>query len=385
MEKIFITGIKIDQYRNINNLEIKLSCDTRKHLIITGKNGSGKTSLLELMARNFTEKFFIQDDNANFKTTTVLYARKEIREYETVGAVNFNIDAKVRKVLMISLPAEHLFHAPGGFFDMANMNERYKFISTYEPTESRYKNILQTMVIMRIQQLEAKENNDKKLFIQSEKWLNVLKDVLSTIYENRTLELKYIPREYSYQIILDGYEFSLNQMADGFSAFFRIVSEIMERMDNYTGYRCDYTLPGIVLIDELETHMHVSMQKMALGFLTKMFPNLQFLVTTHSPFVITSLENAVVYDLSRRESLESPYQFSYESIIEGYYDIDMYSQKMKEKVDRYNELAFSERSSEEEKEFSKLRIEMQAVSPAQKELYIAFNNIEKKRKIIENG
>ena len=80
----------------------------------------------------------------------------------------------------------------------------------------------------------------------------------------------------------------------------------MEKMDYCTDYSCDYTLPGIAFIDELETHMHISMQKMVLGFLTKMFPNVQFIVTTHSPFVITSLENAVVFDLSKREYLDNP-------------------------------------------------------------------------------
>ena len=384
MDNLFITGININKFRNINNLDIKLSRNARTHLIITGKNGSGKTSLLELLVQNFIKKFIIMEDGVSYTTSTDLFDIDRSTDSKKVGEVNFNIDAKIRNVLMVSIPAEHLFHSSTSL-EIANIQEKNINKSINVITESLYKNMLQTMVTMRIQQLESKENNDQELFMQSEKWFNVLKDVLCTIYENRNLELKYIPQEYNYKFILDGYEFKLNQMADGFSAFFRIVSEVMERMDSYTNYRCNYTLPGIVLIDELETHMHISMQKMALGFLTKMFPNLQFIVTTHSPFVITSLENAVVYDLSRRERLENPYQFSYENIIEGYYDIDMYSQKMKDKFERYNKLAFSERSGDEEKEFSKLRIEMQAVSPAQKELYIAINNVENKRKLMGNG
>ncbi|MCL2059526.1 MAG: AAA family ATPase, partial [Oscillospiraceae bacterium] len=347
MDNLFITGIKIYKFRNINNLDIKLSHDARTHLIITGKNGSGKTSLLELMAQRFTELFLINFVNASYNRTTNLFDIDRRSDNKIVGEVIFNIDAKTKNVLMISMPAEHLFQSSNSL-DIVTIRDRNKLNSIEEPTKPIYKNMLQTMITMRIQQLESKENNDQELFIQSEKWFNALKDVLCTIYENRNLELKYIPQEYNYKLILDGYEFKLNQMADGFSAFFRIVAEIMERMDSYTNYRCDYTLPGIVLIDELETHMHVSMQKMALGFLTKMFPNLQFIVTTHSPFVITSLENAIVYDLSRRERLENPYQFSYENIIEGYYDIDMYSQKMKDKFERYNKLAFSERSGDEE-------------------------------------
>jgi len=81
------------------------------------------------------------------------------------------------------------------------------------------------------------------------------------------------------------------------SAFFQIMLEIMDKMDFYTDNKCDYSLPGIAFIDELETHMHFSMQKTALKFLTEMFPNVQFIVTTSSPVVTTSLKDAVVCEL----------------------------------------------------------------------------------------
>lgn len=45
MEQIFISNIKVNKVRHLNNLEINLSKNKRKHLIITGKSGSGKTSV----------------------------------------------------------------------------------------------------------------------------------------------------------------------------------------------------------------------------------------------------------------------------------------------------------------------------------------------------
>ena len=50
MDQIYITDIKIDHVRHLKNIEIPLSKDRMKHLIITGKNGSGKTSLLDALA-----------------------------------------------------------------------------------------------------------------------------------------------------------------------------------------------------------------------------------------------------------------------------------------------------------------------------------------------
>ena len=51
MDQIYITDIKIDHVRHLKNIEIPLSENHMKHLIITGKNGSGKTSLLDALAR----------------------------------------------------------------------------------------------------------------------------------------------------------------------------------------------------------------------------------------------------------------------------------------------------------------------------------------------
>ena len=48
MYKLFITKIHVEKVRHLENLEITLS-DKRKHLILTGKNGSGKTSLLNAL------------------------------------------------------------------------------------------------------------------------------------------------------------------------------------------------------------------------------------------------------------------------------------------------------------------------------------------------
>ena len=45
----FITSIHINEVRHLKNIEIKLNPEKRQHLILTGKNGSGKTSVLQAM------------------------------------------------------------------------------------------------------------------------------------------------------------------------------------------------------------------------------------------------------------------------------------------------------------------------------------------------
>ena len=54
-------------------------------------------------------------------------------------------------------------------------------------------------------------------------------------------------------------------------------------------------IPGLLLIDEIETHMHPKWQKKILGIIRRFFPNLQIILTTHSPFVVASIDGARIY------------------------------------------------------------------------------------------
>lgn len=53
MADTFLTAIEIKKVQHLQNISILLSIETRKHLILTGKNRSGKTSVLERLKENF--------------------------------------------------------------------------------------------------------------------------------------------------------------------------------------------------------------------------------------------------------------------------------------------------------------------------------------------
>jgi hypothetical protein len=174
-------------------------------------------------------------------------------------------------------------------------------------------------------------------------------------------------------------------MADGYSALLNIAADIMMRME---GAGCKaYSTPGIVLIDEVEAHLHVSMQKKALPILTDIFPNIQFIVTTHSPFVISSLENAVVYDLQSRKRIEDPSAYSYDAIIEYYYDSDKYSEKIKGDFDEYRTLIGQKaRTDADNDRLAELIPYLGNIpSAAAPELVSAFRSLETKRKEAVHG
>ena len=84
---------------------------------------------------------------------------------------------------------------------------------------------------------------------------------------------------------------------DGYAAILDIVVDLIIRMEKQLNRSFDFTIPGIVLIDEIETHLHLDLQKKIMELLTTVFPNIQFVVSSHSPFILNSLDNVIIYDL----------------------------------------------------------------------------------------
>ena len=97
---------------------------------------------------------------------------------------------------------------------------------------------------------------------------------------------------------------------------------------------------------------------------------------------MNSIEDAVVYDLEKNIRLENLSNFSYEGIVEGYFDVDNYSKELKEKISEYKELALKDFLSEDERaRRAELRLEIKnASNDLAMELKAEFNEIEKLRR-----
>ena len=63
MEKLFVTKLEIKKVRHLKDITINLSDTISRHLIFTGKNGSGKTSVLDAIAAYLKMKFQVSDLN----------------------------------------------------------------------------------------------------------------------------------------------------------------------------------------------------------------------------------------------------------------------------------------------------------------------------------
>ena len=92
----------------------------------------------------------------------------------------------------------------------------------------------------------------------------------------------------------DGHLAPWSELSDGYHVFIALVADIARRavmLNEFDGAAAPARVEGVVLIDELDLHLHPRWQRVALPRLRDAFPRLQFIISTHSPQVLSSAEN----------------------------------------------------------------------------------------------
>ena len=92
----------------------------------------------------------------------------------------------------------------------------------------------------------------------------------------------------------DGTWIPFASLSDGYRGVIKIIADIATRMcilNPYLKYDTLERTPGVVVIDELDLSLHPSWQRRIVNILTELFPKVQFICATHSPFIIQSLKD----------------------------------------------------------------------------------------------
>ena len=368
MDSTYITKIKVNRVRHLKDIEIPLSESERKHLIITGKNGSGKTSLLEAMRLFFllrTEKvehktwlienlaeeplknqFKLTEDILNeFSKTRLFIDYGDFSENKIIDITGINIKFKnLNEIEKQSKQGNFIisyYSAERTYFVPNEKGKKVEFKDSYEPYEHPGKDFVQYLKDLTSQEALFRNAGNIKRADEIQLWLNNFKNILRRIYDNDNLSLDLDIEQMKFFIKEpDKNPFSFDELASGYAAILDVITDLMMRMEKKAGSK--YDLPGIVLIDEVDAHLHLSLQKNILPTLTTLFPNIQFIVTTHSPFVLNSISNAVVYNLETKTLVNTEEGLSrlpYSGIVEGYFGVSELSAKLKAKFERYKELS----------------------------------------------
>ncbi|EKD80864.1 MAG: hypothetical protein ACD_39C02122G0004 [uncultured bacterium] len=346
--ELFLSEIMIHSSRNISNFVIPLSFEKKKHLIVTGKNGSGKTGfLLDLDAQL-----------SKFQKKQWPFGSKAVKNQKAEGvSISFSKEELIRSVRGSAFFQIAFFPANRSltFSPVVGIN-KIQSKSNYGTRESASKNFLQFLVNLKAEKSFAKEEGKHERVKEIDSWFKNFVSRLQSLFSSPNLFLDFDTKEFIFRIIEPNKKpYHFNELPDGYAAVLSIMAELFLRISQTDLGNTSFG--GIVLIDEIETHLHVDLQKEILPFLIDLFPNIQFIVSTHSPFVLSSVSNAIICDLEKRIVFEDFSPFSYEAIVESYFDTDQYSTTVKEKIWEYKNLSAkkkSELSSEEKLQLTRL-------------------------------
>lgn len=143
--------------------------------------------------------------------------------------------------------------------------------------------------------------------------------------------------------------------------------------------------PGVVLIDEIDLHLHPSWQRRVVGDLKRAFPKVQFIVTTHSPFIIQSLEPGELITLDDDDGIPD-HEYadrSIEDVVEGVQGVDLPQmserrRKMFEVAEEYYRLLEeADGADAEEKERIKRQLDELTAPFSDNVAYHAFLNVKR--------
>ena len=133
-----------------------------------------------------------------------------------------------------------------------------------------------------------------------------LESVRQAIYtflpEFKDLRIRRRP-ELRMTVTKNGAELTINQLSDGEKNLLAMVGDLARRLAIANP---EMEKPeqgsGVVLIDEIELHLHPKWQRMVIPALLRTFPNCQFIITTHSPQVLGEVKDGKIYRLANTES-----------------------------------------------------------------------------------
>lgn len=252
-----------------------------------------------------------------------------------IGNLSENIQAS--KVTFNFFPA----HRQSQITASTNTTDLNQYINTakHEYSSKLGQFLEQYLLNIKIEKsLALSEEQDTDHADQIDEWFTKFDEDLKFLFEDSTTQLKFNYKLRKFSLLQSYREFTFQSLSSGFTAIFDIYSDLLMRS------RLLNILPnelnGVVLIDEIDAHLHISLQKKILPFLSQSFPEIQFIVSTHSPFVITSTNNdTVVYDLSTGEFFEEDLsQYSYESVIKGLFHVSPISSETKNSIETLKKL-----------------------------------------------
>lgn len=345
-----------------------------------GKNGIGKTQLLENMAKSliyshsmFRDKLQRQNQDSKFVGLFVennIYEKLKNETLKLPLDIQFNDikikDSKTENWGLVSF--EHLyqyvniknnafvFDKPIVFIGAKNRgfvknidtnnikilsDSQNRFVDSFERTlnyingegleHQEIADWFASRLIVNPNFVVSKQNKEHEavtvlqLIDRLEPNLNLV-----TQDENGKLTLKLMFNEGS--LLING--IPLDKLSTGYVSILKIFQEIVAGYSGWTNANALNEVEGVVFIDELEPHLHISWQTKIIKVLREFFPKTTFYISTHSPLVLAGLKSGEGYELVRdgdmvkTKPIGNSENYFLNDIVKEFFGVDLNKEKI---------------------------------------------------------
>lgn len=287
--------------------------------ILTGENGTGKTTILEMLAgslrigipRLLEKKFrFTGNDQSRFKVNFIegngdRWSRESNSLNGNRGGPSWTQYSHALNNFQTEAFQTAFFAYSGyrrvGLVTVSSIQE-----ITNHPLETalQFQDSINTELLIQWiantiskEAIEKSQGNDKKSQ-RFRETLNRLEDSISSIIDKPVrFYLDTDPLNVSIEIEDERLDF--NQMPDGLKSIISWIADLLMRMDRikWIDNTPVFERNFILFLDEIEVHTHPAWQRKILPAVQSLFPNAQIFISTHSPFVVGSVDGAWIHKL----------------------------------------------------------------------------------------
>ncbi|PAX52395.1 AAA family ATPase [Brunnivagina elsteri] len=331
-----VKRIAINSFRGIK--ELCLDFDSKEPTVILGINGVGKSSILDCLAillsrftspiqypttsgRLFREEdvnsgcnethneitISVDNDEVSWSLTKVQKRRTKDTSSNLIELKKLIEDTQnqLRQNPQFNLPVFVHYAVNRAVIDIPLKVTKKPVIETVAAYEQalngvqiNFNNFFQWF--RTLEDLENEERRDNPTFLNPQ--LDTVRQAIySVLPDFSNLRIRRSPLRMT--VIKDSREIIINQLSDGEKCLLAMVGDLAWRLaianpSNPKPLQGN----GVVLIDEVELHLHPKWQREVIPALTHTFPNCQLIVTTHSPQVVSHVKPEGIYILEKTDS-----------------------------------------------------------------------------------
>lgn len=308
MENKGIQSIGITNYGPIRDVNIENIPENTKWIFITGENGSGKTSILKGIATMLANEKIGKDelnDEADIELKCSLYSsdgtvnifsrgvekRGNSKQILISGLASYGasrlttnhpnaVTSSMRNFRSRTSTTYGLFHGDGILYDLMYKYRRWENTLKDKQVQERFDYIKEVLyeLVPNLNEIafDYKSDPPTTLYIEEDENAD----------EESDAKYKAVP---------------FTKLASGIRSMVAMFGDMMCRLFEQQPYKTDPSeLTGVVIIDEIDIHLHPILQKRIVEQLTKTFTGIQFIATTHSPIpILGAPENSKIFYVSR--------------------------------------------------------------------------------------